>query len=127
MAKAIRAAIDLTQLLGLPLDTKESEGRMTYPVEGNLAFNDVTFAYPTRAGDPALNKISFQIRAGECVGIVGCVPHCQQLDPLPTVITNAAVDRLALASRRWWPFSCVCTSHSLVTSPSTAGISPERM
>jgi ATP-binding cassette subfamily B (MDR/TAP) protein 1 len=85
MAKSIRAAIDLTRLVSLPLNTKESEGRMTYPIEGNLAFNGVTFAYPTRADDPALKKMSFQVKAGECVGIVGCVTILSALTTLLTL------------------------------------------
>jgi ATP-binding cassette subfamily B (MDR/TAP) protein 1 len=73
MAKSIRAAIDLTRITSLSSDTRESEGKMTFPIEGNLVFNNVTFAYATRPDDPALKNVSFQVRAGECVGIVGCV------------------------------------------------------
>ena len=44
---------------------------MTYPVEGAVQFNNVTFAYPSRPTDPALRNMSFKISKGECIGIVG--------------------------------------------------------
>ncbi|BGP41853.1 ATP-dependent permease [Rhodotorula kratochvilovae] len=71
MAKSLRAANDLLRLLDLTTETRESEGRMTFPIEGHVQFADVEFAYPSRADVPVLKGISFDIRPGECVGIVG--------------------------------------------------------
>lgn len=71
MTKSIRAAIDLTRLLDLESETEESQGRMTFPISGNIAFNNVIFSYPTRPGVPILKGMSFEIKPGECVGIVG--------------------------------------------------------
>jgi ATP-binding cassette subfamily B protein len=39
--------------------------------KGELAFNHVTFAYPSRPQSPALSDISFAIKSGERVAIVG--------------------------------------------------------
>jgi ATP-binding cassette, subfamily B, bacterial len=41
------------------------------PPRGEVAFDDVRFAYPTRANISALNGVSFQVRQGEKVAIVG--------------------------------------------------------
>jgi ATP-binding cassette subfamily B protein len=41
------------------------------PSSGALAFEDVSFAYPTRADEPALDRISFRVKPGERVAIVG--------------------------------------------------------
>lgn len=41
------------------------------PSRGELAFEDVSFAYPTRPEDAALDRISFRVKPGERVAIVG--------------------------------------------------------
>ncbi|HUO22166.1 MAG TPA: ABC transporter transmembrane domain-containing protein [Caulobacteraceae bacterium] len=41
------------------------------PARGEIAFRDVHFAYPGREGAPALKGLSFEIRAGERVALVG--------------------------------------------------------
>jgi ATP-binding cassette subfamily B protein len=41
------------------------------PARGEIAFRDVHFAYPDRAGAPALNGLSFSVRSGERVALVG--------------------------------------------------------
>jgi ATP-binding cassette, subfamily B, bacterial len=41
------------------------------PPRGEVAFEDVRFAYPTRANISALNGVSFTVRQGEKVAIVG--------------------------------------------------------
>jgi ATP-binding cassette subfamily B (MDR/TAP) protein 1 len=71
MAKSIAASIDLLRLLDLPEETSESQGRMTFPVHGDISFKDVEFAYPSRPDAPVLKGLSFDIKAGQCVGIVG--------------------------------------------------------
>lgn len=44
---------------------------MTFPVEGRITFDDVSFNYPSRPDVPVLKNVSFEIKQGECVGIVG--------------------------------------------------------
>lgn len=44
---------------------------MTFPIDGNIVFEDVHFSYPQRPLAPILQGISFEVKPGECVGIVG--------------------------------------------------------
>lgn len=74
MAKCLRAANDLVRLLDLSDETRESEGRMTFPIAGHVRFDDIAFAYPSRPDVPVLKGVSFEIQPGETVGIVGSVP-----------------------------------------------------
>ncbi|GAA6014293.1 hypothetical protein JCM10207_005411 [Rhodosporidiobolus poonsookiae] len=71
ITKSLRAANDLLRLLELPTETKESEGRMTFPIQGHVSFSNVEFAYPTRPDVPILKGVDFEIRPGECIGVVG--------------------------------------------------------
>jgi ATP-binding cassette, subfamily B, bacterial len=41
------------------------------PAKGEVSFKDVTFAYPSRAGQSALAGLSFSVARGETVAIVG--------------------------------------------------------
>ncbi len=41
------------------------------PPKGEIAFENVTFRYPARPDTPALSDVSFHVRAGERVAIVG--------------------------------------------------------
>ncbi len=41
------------------------------PPQGRVSFDDVTFAYPSRAGESALDGFSLEVAAGETVALVG--------------------------------------------------------
>ncbi len=41
------------------------------PPRGEIAFSNVSFAYPTRAGEQALEDVSFEVAPGETVALVG--------------------------------------------------------
>ena len=41
------------------------------PVTGEIVFDDVSFHYPTRPGQPSLDEMSFRIAPGETVALVG--------------------------------------------------------
>ena len=45
--------------------------RLPTPARGEVAFRNVTFAYPARVGEPVLNGVDFVVRPGEMVAIVG--------------------------------------------------------
>ena len=45
--------------------------KLPEPARGSLSFRGVTFAYPTRMEDPALEGFSLEIEPGETVAIVG--------------------------------------------------------
>ncbi len=57
---AVDTVDDPTQPLALPA-----------PVTGRIAFEDVRFAYPTRPGQSALDGVSFAVKPGETVALVG--------------------------------------------------------
>ena len=38
---------------------------------GNITFQNVTFSYPSRPGDKALNNVSYQVESGQTIAIVG--------------------------------------------------------
>jgi ATP-binding cassette, subfamily B, bacterial len=73
LSQAAGAAERLTEILALTPDiARPSEPQaLPEPALGTLAFDDVHFAYPGRAGDAALAGISFAVKAGETVALVG--------------------------------------------------------
>ncbi|KAM0790206.1 hypothetical protein ACM66B_005521 [Microbotryomycetes sp. NB124-2] len=71
VARSVQAAIDFKRFLELSGNTHEARGRERPVIRGNVTFTDVTFAYPSRAHVPVLSGTSFQVRAGDFVGIVG--------------------------------------------------------
>jgi len=61
----------ISQLLDAPVDVKDREGVRPLPeIRGDIEFRNLTFRYPDGEFD-ALKDISFQIHAGENVGLVG--------------------------------------------------------
>src|SRR5690606_2681536 len=49
----------------------EEEKTIRHPIDGNIAFENVTFAYPSRREITVLKNVSFEANAGEKVAIVG--------------------------------------------------------
>jgi ABC-type multidrug transport system fused ATPase/permease subunit len=56
---------------GEDISIVESENGIKQPIKGNLAFNNVVFAYPSRQEITVLKGISFNADAGQRVAIVG--------------------------------------------------------
>ena len=73
IAAASGAAERLFEILAIaPAITRPSHPlALPSPPRGEVAFDDVRFAYPTRANISALNGVSFTVRQGEKVAIVG--------------------------------------------------------
>ncbi|KAJ7097851.1 P-loop containing nucleoside triphosphate hydrolase protein [Mycena belliarum] len=71
IAKSVQATRDINELLHLSTKTDESSGIMCPPLDGNITFQNVQFAYPERAEVPVLKSINLEIRDSECVAIVG--------------------------------------------------------
>ena len=71
LTKAIQAIAVLNQLLELKTEGPESKGEGRYLISGNISFRGVRFAYPSRPQDDILRDVSFQVRQGERIAIVG--------------------------------------------------------
>jgi ATP-binding cassette subfamily B protein len=73
ISQASGAAERLFEILKLkPAITAPANGKaLARPARGEVAFDNVTFFYPSRPQHAALDRVSFSVRAGEKVAIVG--------------------------------------------------------
>ncbi|MEY3552389.1 MAG: hypothetical protein RL735_737, partial [Pseudomonadota bacterium] len=73
ISSAAGAAGRIAEILGVKpaIVAPEKPLAMPKPPRGEVFFDNVTFAYPTRADAPALNGLSFRIAPGETIAIVG--------------------------------------------------------
>ena len=73
LSQAAGAAERLTELLAErpAVAAPPDPAPLPEPAQGTLAFQDVTFAYPTRPREPSLRGIDLHVEAGETVAIVG--------------------------------------------------------
>ncbi|PKY03140.1 ATP-binding cassette transporter [Aspergillus campestris IBT 28561] len=54
-----------------PIDPMADSGRICSPVRGEIRFEDVSFAYPSRPEQTVLEEISFHVPAGHTVALIG--------------------------------------------------------
>ncbi len=73
VAQAAGAADRLADFLDLEDQVKEPQNpvQLSLPVAGQIEFKNVTFSYPSRAGETAINKLSLEIPAKSRIAIVG--------------------------------------------------------
>ncbi len=73
LQRAAGATERLIELLNARDDVQDPDEphTLTRPVNGEIALEDVTFRYPSRPKDPALDGITLQIKPGETVAFVG--------------------------------------------------------
>jgi ATP-binding cassette subfamily B protein len=73
MAQAAGAAERLGELLQVEPDIRSPADPVPLPMppRGEIEFKAVRFAYPDRAGDTVLDGVSFRVRPGETVALVG--------------------------------------------------------
>ena len=73
ISSAAGAAGRIAEILGVKptIVVPEKPVAMPKPPRGEVFFDNVTFAYPTRADAPALNGLSFRVAPGETIAIVG--------------------------------------------------------
>ncbi|KAF3035452.1 hypothetical protein E8E12_005564 [Didymella heteroderae] len=65
------AAARLLRLARLPTTSHEDHGIVKVDTAGDIVFNDVNFAYPSRPATQVLHNLSFSIPRGSCTAIVG--------------------------------------------------------
>jgi ABC-type multidrug transport system fused ATPase/permease subunit len=74
LQKAIGASERVLEILaekGEEVSINEKDNLVDEKIEGNLSFNNVSFAYPSRPEIEVLNHVSFEAKAGQKVAIVG--------------------------------------------------------
>jgi ABC transporter fused permease/ATP-binding protein len=74
MQKAVGASERVLEILdetGEEVSINEADNAIKQKIEGNLSFNNVVFAYPSRPELTVLKDISFDAAAGQKVAIVG--------------------------------------------------------
>jgi len=74
LQKAVGASERVLEILaehGEDISMVENDNEVKQPIKGDLAFNDVVFAYPSRQEITVLKGISFNAHAGQRVAIVG--------------------------------------------------------
>ena len=73
LQRAAGATERLVELLTTEDPIRDPAEPKTLPtqVAGEIAFEDVTFHYPTRPGQQALEGVSFSVKSGETVALVG--------------------------------------------------------
>ena len=71
--QAMVALKGLNNIMSLPVERGAEKRQLSRPnIQGDIEFKNVTFKYPG-SDLPSLNDVSFKIRAGEKVGIIGPV------------------------------------------------------
>lgn len=72
-SRAVASLKRITEVLDTEVDlTDEDSGRKDAVItRGDIAFRDVSFSYYKNSAEKVLSHISFQIKAGETVGIIG--------------------------------------------------------
>lgn len=74
MQKAVGATERVLEILAEqnePISINKADNEIRQKIKGNLEFNKVVFAYPSRKEITVLNGVSFEAKAGERVAIVG--------------------------------------------------------
>lgn len=70
LARAIPSAERVVAVLEEEIDIVNAANPVKQPIRGDVSFEQVTFAY-NKETEPVLKDVSFTVRAGETVGIIG--------------------------------------------------------
>jgi ATP-binding cassette subfamily B protein len=73
ITQAAGAAERLTEMMATIPEIRSPENPVPLPKPplGTVAFENVTFAYPTRSAENALDDVSFSVKPGETIALVG--------------------------------------------------------
>jgi len=69
LQRGLAAAESVFELVDAPIEEDKGTGQLAR-ASGAIEFHDVSFTYPTRT-EPALRSVSFSVRPGETVALVG--------------------------------------------------------
>jgi ATP-binding cassette subfamily B protein len=69
ISSGLAGARRILELMNRENNLDQNAAGYTRPMQGEIEFRDVTFAYS--AGEPVLQKVSFKVRPGQTVAIVG--------------------------------------------------------
>jgi ATP-binding cassette, subfamily B, bacterial len=69
ISSGISSARRILELMNRENNLDQNVAGISRPMQGEIEFRDVTFAYPT--GEPVLQEISFKVKPGQTVAIVG--------------------------------------------------------
>lgn len=70
--RSLGDAVEMTEILGIEPEVKNPSQPMKVQIKrGEVRFDNVTFAYPENTGDPLFSQLSFRVKPGEKVGLVG--------------------------------------------------------
>lgn len=108
--KAIGASRRVFALLDLPAPLEDSRGLELAQVRGEVHFDGVRFAYPTRPGEPVLHGLDLRVAPGEVVALVGASGSgkstvatllCRFYDPIEGAVRVDGHDLRELSPRGW--------------------------
>lgn len=71
LQKTIGASERINEILDEHSETKIADEALTSPIQGNVEFRDVHFAYPSRRDVQLFQGLSFTVKAGQKIALVG--------------------------------------------------------
>ncbi|MGI6160830.1 MAG: ABC transporter ATP-binding protein [Christensenellales bacterium] len=69
-SRAKVSADRVAEVLNTPTDIEDGKGILPQP-KGEIEFRNVSFKYPGAGGEPLLQDVSFSIKSGQTIGILG--------------------------------------------------------
>ncbi len=71
LQKTIGASERINEILDEQDETKVADENLTAPIQGHVQFRDVNFAYPSRPDVQLFQGLSFEVKAGQKIALVG--------------------------------------------------------
>lgn len=71
LQKTVGASERINEILGETSEVKVEDEQVQEPVEGNVEFKNVHFAYPSRKDVPIFSGLSLQVNSGQKIALVG--------------------------------------------------------
>ncbi len=71
LQKTVGASERINEILGESSETRATDENLSSPVRGEVEFRNVHFAYPSRKDTLLFNDLSFKVKAGQKIALVG--------------------------------------------------------